>query len=315
LPPRRAAIYVRVTPITCPRSDAVARFVIQPHSRLHEWVADDRGYFAAEGLDSEFQADGFSSKSMASVRRADDAPLDVRSGAFEDMTQGRACDVSSACHWAVNAAATQEAGKMWGHAYSMSPAGIFVAPHSRYERPEDLAGVPVAVGYHSGSHYSTIQGLEPFLDRSQIALSFAGLPNDRVRLLLGREVPAAAVFGAQYYVLEQLGFRKLTDTTFMMGSLVSASADEEDLRRYFRALRSAQRDIDLEQERCKHFWLREMPEDLAELVDVRRFGPGERIVFEPYTREMYEATQAWMRSWDLIDTTVPGSLYDDAIRV
>jgi NitT/TauT family transport system substrate-binding protein len=156
----------------------------------------------------------------------------------------------------VNAAATLEAVKMWGHAYSMSPAGIFVAPDSACERPEDLAGVPIAVGYHSGSHYSTIQGLEPFLDRSQITLSFAGLPNDRVRLLLDREVPAAAVFGAQYYVLEQLGFRKLTDTTFMMGALVSATADEEDVRRYFRALRSAQRDIDLEQERCKQFWLR-----------------------------------------------------------
>jgi NitT/TauT family transport system substrate-binding protein len=315
LSPPGGGTYVSGAPDPRQRSDAVARFVIQPHSRLHEWVAEDRGYFAAEGLDYQFQADGLFTRSTASVRRAEDAPLDVRSGAFEDMTEGRACDVSSACHWAVNAAATLEAGKMWGHAYSMCPAGIFVAPDSGYQRPEDLAGVPVAVGYHSGSHYSTIQGLEPFLDRSQIALSFAGLPNDRVRLLLGGEVPAAAVFGAQYYVLEQLGYRKITDTTFMMGALVSATADEEDVRRYFRALRSAQRDIDLEQERYKQFWSREMPEDLAERVDVRRFGPGERIVFEPYTREMYEATQAWMRSWDLLDTTVSGSLYEDAVRV
>jgi NitT/TauT family transport system substrate-binding protein len=290
-------------------------FVIQPHSRLHEWVAEARGYFAAEGLAYEFQADGFSSKSMVTVERADDAPLDVRSGAFEDMTQGRTCDVSSACHWAVNAAATLKAGKMWGHAYSMSPAGIFVAPDSDYRRPEDLAGVPVAVGYHSGSHYSTIQGLEPFLDRSDITVSFAGLPNDRVRLLMSGEVPAASAFGAQYYVLEQLGYRKLTDTTFMMGSLVPATVDEEDVQRYFRALEKAQRDIDLEQERYKQFWLREMPEDLARLVDVRRFGPGERIVFQPYTREMYQATQEWMRSWDLLDAdALSRSVYEDAVR-
>jgi NitT/TauT family transport system substrate-binding protein len=291
------------------------RFVIQPHSRLHEWVAEERGYFAEEGLAYEFQADGLSSQSRFGLRKADDVPLDVRSGAFEDMRQGRACDVSSACHWAVNAAATQDAGRMWGSAYSMSPAAVFVAPDARYRRPEDLAGVPVAVGYHSGSHYSTIQGLEPFLARQDIALTFAGLPNDRVRLLMSGQVEAASVFGAQYYVLEQLGFRKLTDTTFMMGSLVPAEVDEEDVHRYFRALKRAQRDIDLRQESVKQHWLREMPEDLAALVDVRRFGPGERIVFEPYTREMFEATQAWLRDWDLLDPgPTAGASYEQVVR-
>ena len=44
-------------------------------------------------------------------------------------------------------------------------------------------------------------------------------------------------------------------------------------------------------------------------MDVRRFGPGERIVFEPYTREIYERTQRWMQDWDLLDidaTSGPG---------
>ena len=27
------------------------KFIIQPHFRLHEWVAEEKGYFAAEGLD------------------------------------------------------------------------------------------------------------------------------------------------------------------------------------------------------------------------------------------------------------------------
>src|SRR5690349_13132877 len=251
-PPERRP---RVGPPLSSGGSLVGRFLIQPHARLHEWVADERGYFADEGLDYEFQTDGLSAQSKFGLRKADDVPLDVRSGAFEDMQQGRACDVSSACHWAVNAVATQNAGKMWGHAYSMSPAGIFVAPDSGYTGPEDLAKVPVAVGYHSGSHYSTIQGLEPFLAREDIALAFAGLPNDRVRLLMSGEVAAASVFGAQYYVLEQLGFRKLTDVTFMMGSLVPAEVNEDDVQRYFRALKKAQRDIDLAQESVKKFWL------------------------------------------------------------
>lgn len=292
------------------------KFVIMPHGRLHEWIADEKGYFTEEGLDYEFVVNGFSSQSKLSVQQADDVPIDVRSGAFEDMQAGRTCDVSSACHWAVNAAAAGDAGKMYPHAYSMSPAAIFVAPDSEYRRPEDLADVPVAVGYHSGSHYSTIQGLEPFLDRSQIAVSFSGLPNDRVRLLLEGTVPAASVFGAHYYLLEQLGYRKLTDITFMMGSIVPADVDAGSVEKYFRGLKKAQRDLDLEQEKYKQYYLRELPEDLAQLVDVRRFGPGERIVFEPYTKEMYEQTQEWMKSWDLLDASItPGARYEAVVSV
>jgi hypothetical protein len=281
----------------------MGKFVIQPHVRLQEWVAEEHGYFTDEGLDYEFMAAGFAggSRTTSAVRPADAVPVELRRGAFEDMAQGRACDVSAACHWAVNAVAAEGAGRMWGHAYSVSPAGIFVAPDSAYRRPEDLAGVPVAVGYHSGSHYSAIQALEPFLDAAQITLSFSGLPNDRVRLMIGGEVPAANVFGAQYYVLEQLGYRKLVDSTFVMGFLIADSADPEDVGRYFRALERAQRDIDLQPERYKKYWLRELSEDLAGKVDVRRFGPGERIVFAPYTREMYEVTQRWMRSRNLLD--------------
>src|SRR5229473_1110728 len=141
----------------------MSRFVIQPHVRLQEWVAEELGFFKAEGLDYEFQADGFSAKSLvtSSVQTTDEVSV-IESGAFEDMAQGRTCDVSSACHWAVNAAAATNHGRMYGRAYSLSPSGIFVAPESPYQRPEDLAGIEIGVGYHSGSHYSAIQGLEQF---------------------------------------------------------------------------------------------------------------------------------------------------------
>jgi NitT/TauT family transport system substrate-binding protein len=238
----------------------------------------------------------------------------VRSGAFEDMEQGRTCDVSGACHWAVNHAATASHGRMWGRAYSVCVSGIFVAAESPYRRPEDLAGVKVGVGYHSGSHYSAIQGLEPFLDRAQIELDFVGRPWDRVRLMRDGRIEAANVFGAQYYILEQLGCRKLVDTTFMIGFMVSEAAATEDMERYFRAMRHAQREIDLEADRYKRHWLRELPEDLRDAVDVRRFGPGERIVFEPYTRDMFERTHRWMESWELFDAQAAARpAYEDAV--
>jgi hypothetical protein len=41
-------------------------------------------------------------------------------------------------------------------------------------------------------------------------------------------------------------------------------------------------------------------------MDTRLFGPGERIVFEPYTREMYETTQAWVDSWNIFEEGLQG---------
>jgi NitT/TauT family transport system substrate-binding protein len=158
--------------------ESVGTFRIQPHLRLQEWVADACGFFREEGLDYEFEPEGFAGGSIttSAVASADAAPLSARSGAFEDMEKGRSCEVSSACHWAVNAAASRIHGKMWGRAYSVCVSGIFVAAGSEYRRPEDLGGVEVGVGYHSGSHYSAIQALEPFLGRSEISVGFVGRP-------------------------------------------------------------------------------------------------------------------------------------------
>ena len=87
-------------------------FRIEPHVRLQEWVAEECGLFAAEGLEYEFEADGFAAGTAGAVSSADAVPLSVRSGAFEDMAAGRSSDVSCACHWAVNAAASARHGKM-----------------------------------------------------------------------------------------------------------------------------------------------------------------------------------------------------------
>ncbi len=267
-------------------------FRIQPHGRLQEWVADEKGYFRDEGLEYTFVHTGAAVD--MTVQSTETAPMEIKQGAFESMEEGRACEVSSACHWAVNMAASATHGRMYGHAYAITPSGIYVPPESPIRRPADLAGVDIGVGYHSGSHFSALQAIETFLKPEEISLRFIGLPLDRLRLLLARQVPAANVFGAPLYVLEQQGFRKVVDTTFMIGFLITGDSTDEDVERYFRALRRAQRDIDLEPERYKHHFLKELPAEYHQMVDVHAFGTGERLVFEPYTREMYERTHRWM---------------------
>src|SRR6202048_1056903 len=158
-------------------------FKIQPHSRLQEWVAEEKGYFRDEDLDYIFHVPGESVDEMGvgrtyHIQSTEEAPAEVKLGAFETMEAGRTCDISSACHWAVNMAASGEHGKMWGHAYSMTPSGIYVASESPIRKPLDLVGRAIGVGYHSGSHFSALQALEAFLSADQMNLKFIGTPND-----------------------------------------------------------------------------------------------------------------------------------------
>jgi hypothetical protein len=87
----------------------MSRFVIAPHFRLQEWVAEEKGYFRAEGLDYEFREQAISADGIKH-------DLGDKVGAFQTFEKGRTCDVSSACHWTVNVAASAGHGKMYGDA-------------------------------------------------------------------------------------------------------------------------------------------------------------------------------------------------------
>lgn len=272
------------------------KFIIQPHFRLQEWVAEEKGYFKDEGLDYVFQE---------TVRSTDGRSHDrggQRAGAYQTIEEGRSSDVSCACHWTVNVAAANGHGKLWADVYSVSPAGIFVPADSPVKRPEDLAGVPISVGYQSGSHYSTIQALETCIPADQIKLTFAdGMLFHRLDNLLEGRSAASALFSGPYYLAEQLGFRKIIDTTFMIASVITGSPSAEDMRKFYRALKRAQRDIDLRPDRYTHYYTREFPDRYHAIMDTRRWGPGERIVFEPYTEEAFTESQQWIAQREIFE--------------
>lgn len=290
----------------------MARFRIQTHGRLQEWVAEEKGYFADEGLDYEFVANELMNDRVASGPTVSGAS-EYRSGAYETMEGGNACAVGSACHWAVNQAAASSHGKMWGHAYSVTPAGIYTAPDSELVKPSDLAGVEVGVGYHSGSHFSALAALQAILEPGEINLVYKGGPIDRLTRLLDGSIPAANLFGNPMYVAEQKGFRKVVDTTFMIGFFIEGDAEQSDVEKYFRALQRAQRDIDAEPQRYKHYFLKELPDEYRHQIEVQGFGTGERIVFEPYTKEVYESTREWMEANQLFDMTRTEREYEEAV--
>jgi hypothetical protein len=282
------------------RTSNMASFTIEPHFRLQEWVAEEKGYFRAEGLDYEFKE---------LIRSTDGAHHGApNTGAFQSIEKGRTSNVTCACHWTVNVAASRGHTKLFADAYSVAPAGIFVPAASAIRTPADLAGVPISVGFQSGSHYATIQALERYLPREQIQLSFGeGMLFHRMEAFFEGKAQAATLFSGPYYFAEQLGYRKIIDTTFMIAAMINGEPDAEDVRRYFHALRRAQRDIDLRHELYTHYYENEFPVRFHDAMDTRRWGPGERIVFEPYTKEVFEASYAWIASREIFDAGGMGS--------
>ena len=75
----------------------MARFIIQPHGRLNDWVAEEKGYFGDEGLDYVLDAEaGYKTVPQLAVAVKKDAPIkDNLFGAFAGLlfgqtTRGRA---------------------------------------------------------------------------------------------------------------------------------------------------------------------------------------------------------------------------------
>ena len=97
----------------------MAKFKIEPHFRLQEWVAEEKDYFRDEGLDYEFK------ELIRSSGGAHHATTG-HSGAYQSSEKGRESNVTCACHWTVNVAASRGHTRLFADAYSVAPAGIFV---------------------------------------------------------------------------------------------------------------------------------------------------------------------------------------------
>ena len=100
----------------------------------------------------------------------------------------------------------------------------------------------------------------------------------------------------------------------MMASMINGDPDPEDVQKYFRALRRAQRDIDLRPELHTRYYREEFPARFHAIMDTRRWGPGERLVFEPYTKAAFDGTREWIAAHGIFEPGQMGAgTYEDAI--
>ena len=75
--------------------------------------------------------------------------LGSKVGAYQTLEAGRTCNVSGACHWTLNVAASNGHGKLYADCYSVSPCGVFVpaelggADAGRSRRRADLGRLSI----------------------------------------------------------------------------------------------------------------------------------------------------------------------------
>ncbi len=265
---------------------------------LNDFVAMQEGYFAAEGLDVEFDWKTFrgtqsSWKNLDYLHRPQDRPY----------TEDKVDVIQGACVWGSICNASAGMGRFVADAYGVSPWAIFVRPDSRIRTPQDLKDVPISVGMRAGSHFNVPYRLEKYLPLENIKTVNTGGFGARLKALLDGEVEAASLLPPQIAMAEQLGLRKIIEDTFHTLWWVPDSASPEVVNGYLRALDRAEKALDADLSKYLPLWKLAVPAEFETMHawDFTRFGRGERFVYEPIPRAEFDEVMDQVKRWGLDD--------------
>ena len=261
---------------------------------LNDFVAQQEGFFAAEGLDvtldwKVFRGTQSSWKDLNYFGRPQDAPY----AEGRDVIQG-------ACAWGSICNASAGMGRFVPDAYGDSPWAIFVRPDSKIRTPQDLKDVPVAVGLRAGSHFNVPYRLEKYLPLENIKIVNTGGFGARLQALLEGEVDAASLLPPQIAMAEQLGLSKIIEDRFHTLWWVPESADPETVGAYLRALDRAEKAMDADLKRYLPLWDLAVPQEFKNRTwDYSTFGRGERFVYKPIPRTEFDEVMDQVKRWGL----------------
>jgi NitT/TauT family transport system substrate-binding protein len=278
-------------------AESVRRVKIAPKGMgLNDFVAHQEGFFAAEGLDVDFDWKTFrgtqsSWKGLDYFQRPQDRPY----------TEDKQEVIQGACVWGTICNASAGMGRVVPDAYGDSPWAIFVRPDSKIRKPEDLKDVPVSVGLRAGSHFNVPYRLEKYLPLANIKTVNTGGFGARLKALLDGEVEAASLLPPQIAMAEQLGLRKIIDDRFKTLWWVPEGASPEIVRAYLRALDRAEKAMDADVEKYLPLWKITVPAEFESYHpwDFSKFGRGERFVYQALPREEFNETLAQVERWGL----------------
>jgi ABC-type nitrate/sulfonate/bicarbonate transport system substrate-binding protein len=248
---------------------------LQSDSNAHDrpWrVAVEQGFFAAEGLEVEYNEDN----PKGAAGRVENFSERWK----ESQLQQGALEVYPVCEWgAIERVQQLGKGKIIGLDTTARTGALMVRKESRIQSLSELRNVPIAVTWHAGTFYAAIEVLEaagvPF---QEIKLVHA---NDRLDALLSGTTEAAALMEPLVSRAASAGARSLADLRWRGGIVASDEVDDETAGKLMRALNRAVEWLRANEERSREELLRDLtPEQrktgmLPELLGVQGYQPAE----------------------------------------
>ena len=177
---------------------------------LNDFVAEQEGFFAAEGLDVEFDWKTFrgtqsSWKNLDYFQRPQDRPY----------TEDKQEVIQGACVWGTICNASAGMGRVVPDVCEVHSWAIFASGSTPFAGPEDPGKDVLDLGrLRAGSHFNVPYRLEKYLPLDNIKTVNTGGFGARLKALLEGEVEAASLLPPQIAMAEQLGLRKIIEDRF-----------------------------------------------------------------------------------------------------
>lgn len=276
-------------------------------------IARDEGLFGDAGLEVEFihapqrgrwraRRDGGPSTIGGSDLVSD--PRVVDSVGVHLLFEEGACELYRACEWGQvrRAQDSVRGGQIVGKRPTITTHAILVQPGSSIECPQQLAGQPIGVNFHAGSHYVTLLLLEGFLGRDEIRVVHGGRPLERFEAFFRGELAAVTLMEPWISLAEKRGCKNLGEACYVGSDIASADIDRDTYAALQRAVTIAARRFNADKRRYLHYLIDEIPADLGPLAPEDFHLPRLRCTDPaPYSEAEFRKSFEWMRSWDLID--------------
>ena len=269
-----------------------------------DWlIALDEGFFAKEGLEVELIAHGGERDTNVNVSNWNQVPSNR---GHADAVERSCANIFNACEWG-NYRRSQDTAvgcRQLGRRASIVAGAVAVAPDSDIYTPQQLANRTIAVPFHSGTHYLTMQLLEGFVPREMIKLVSSGRPSERYRAMMNGTVDACSVREPWITVAEKNGCRLIVQGFYNGTDSATPEISAEAYAAINRALGEAVRRINANKRKYLHYFIETETAAEVKALSLEDFNL-KRITFvepgKPIPEDQLLRTYQWMVSWDLID--------------
>lgn len=270
-------------------------------------VARDEGLLAAEQLEVKFV------RSPQRKERLQQNPNEVDSISTHILFERGKAQFQRGCEWGQirRAYDSKLGGRVISKRSSVVSQAIIVRGDSRYINPQDLRDVSIAVHFHAGSHYMTLQMLEGFLARNEIKLVHIPVSAHRYKALLKRTVDAITVPEPWISFAEKQKYKVICEAFCVGSEVASPEIKPEIYAAINRAIKKAVRLINGNKKKYLHYFTSSIPASIGKLGPADLHLPRLRYVDPvPYPPEEFERACRWMWSWNLIS---PEATFDRVV--